>query len=109
MTGVELKESIEELEFVKDRFYDFPEETGISNNILNVENAIKAIKELEEYYCIGTVDECREAREKQILKEYKKTHPCKSVTYYQCPCCNGVLHINENFCGECGQAIDWSD
>lgn len=59
--------------------------------------------------CLGTVEECREARERQKPKKYKKIHPCKSVTYYQCPCCNGLLHINENFCGECGQSIDWED
>lgn len=62
---------------------------------------------LEQYRAIGTVEECMEARERQKPKKYRKTHPCKSVTYYQCPCCNGVLHINENFCGECGQAILW--
>lgn len=66
-------------------------------------------KEAERYQAIGTVEECQEARERQMPKKYKKTHPCKSVTYYQCPCCNGLLHINENFCGECGQAIDWED
>lgn len=109
MTGIELKEAIEELEFVKDRFYDLPEETGILNGIGKVQNAIKAINELEYYYAIGTVEECREAREKQIPKKYKKIHPCKSVNYYQCPCCNGLLHMNENFCGECGQAILWED
>ncbi len=59
------------------------------------------------YHKIGTVAECRESREKQRPKKYKKVQPCKSVNYYQCPCCNGLLHINENFCGECGQAISW--
>lgn len=63
----------------------------------------------EEYKSIGTVEECREAREKQEPKKCKKIHPCKSVNYYQCPCCNGLLHMNENFCGECGQAISWED
>lgn len=49
------------------------------------------------------------ALEKQIPKKYREIYPCKSVKYYQCPCCDGLLHINENYCGECGQAIDWSD
>lgn len=66
-------------------------------------------KENEKYHEIGTVEECREARERQRAKKYKVIEPCKSVTYYQCPFCDGLLHINENFCGECGQAIDWSD
>lgn len=70
---------------------------------------VEAIKKLQKYQEIGTVEECREARERNMAKKYKEIHPCKSVTYYQCPCCDGLLHINENFCGECGQAIDWSD
>lgn len=49
MEDFELKEAIEELEFVKNRFYDFPEETGVSEDIKNIQNAIKAIKEFEEY------------------------------------------------------------
>ncbi len=50
-----------------------------------------------------------EALEKRVPKKYKKMQPCKSVNYYQCPLCDGLLHISENFCGECGQAIDWSE
>ena len=71
--------------------------------------AMDSLEEIQQYRAIGTVEECQEAREREMPKKYKKTHPCKSVTYYQCPCCNGLLHINENFCGECGQAIDWED
>lgn len=74
-----------------------------------VDVAVKALSEIQQYRAIGTVEECREARERQIAKKYKKIHPCKSVTYYQCPCCDGLLHINENFCGECGQAILWEE
>lgn len=74
-----------------------------------IEEVLKIAKaqhqEIQQYRAIGTVEECREAMERQIPKKYKKIHPCKSVTYYQCPCCDGLLHINENFCGECGQAI----
>ncbi len=67
------------------------------------------LSELQQYRSIGTVEECRAAVEKQREKKYKTIEPCKSVTYYQCPCCNGLLHINENFCGECGQAILWEE
>lgn len=66
-------------------------------------------KQLGEYKKIGTIEECREATERQRAKKYKKTQPCKSVNYYQCPCCNSLLHMNENFCGDCGQAISWEN
>jgi len=73
------------------------------------EMAIESLTKIQKYRAIGTIEECRESREKQSPKKYKKIQPCKSVNYYQCPCCNGLLHINENFCGECGQAISWED
>ena len=73
----------------------------------DMEMAIKALEEIQQYRAIGTVEECREARERQRGKKYKTIEPCKSITYYQCPYCNGFLYINENFCGECGQAILW--
>lgn len=71
--------------------------------------ALSALRGIQQYRAIGTVDECREARERQRVKKYRVIKPCKSVTYYQCPFCDRLLHINENFCGECGQAIDWGD
>lgn len=78
-------------------------------NKTETDELAKIIDEWILYHKIGTVEECRETKERQKPKKYKKIHPCKSVTYYQCLCCNGLLHINENFCGECGQAILWED
>lgn len=76
---------------------------------LGVDTIIKALNGYKQYRSIGTVEECRAAVEKQRAKKYKAIEPCKSVAYYQCPCCNGLLHINENFCGDCGQAILWEE
>lgn len=81
--------------------------------------AIKALRELQQYHSIGTVEECREARERQIGKkpvEYEDK-------YYACPVCNNVLmykweiyptQLKDKKCGlpyclSCGQAIDWSE
>lgn len=77
--------------------------------VLAFETAIDGLKELQQYRSIGTVEECREVVERQRAKKYKTLKPCESVTYYQCPVCGGLLHINENFCGECGQAISWEE
>lgn len=60
---------------------------------------------LEEYIKIGTVEECREARERQRAKKRIKGKIFKSLGYYQCPICGGLLMRNEKFCSECGQAI----
>ena len=47
---------------------------------------------------------CKEALEKQIPKKPKNR---EGTTYFYCPCCDSN-NINE-YCGECGQALDWSD
>lgn len=49
-----------------------------------------------------------DALEKQIPKK-----PLEEKRYYgigKCPTCNAVFMDNTtNYCGNCGQAIDWSD
>lgn len=119
MTVFELKESMSELEFVKEKFFDFPEETGISNDIKNIQNVIKAIKELEDYYSIGTVEECRDAREKQVIKKPKKMEYKPLFDFgwrYACPSCGCAVGENEHdgeftqqdeYCATCGQKLEW--
>lgn len=65
-------------------------------------------KENEKYHEIGTVEECREAREKQIAK--KPIHG----GLYACPNCHtimlqGAFEAKGKCCKECGQALDWSE
>lgn len=105
MTGIELKEAKEELEFVIDRFYDFPKETNVTNSINNVQNAIKAINELEDYYAVGTVEECREARERQIRKKRILDSYC-GFNSYECPICGTDVSHENNFCHKCGQRLE---
>ena len=84
--------------------------------------AISALKEIQQYREIGTVEECKEAREKQIPKKPKdslKIDPvidgngayvdADTTVYLLCPNCGEMVGIDENvdkFCRECGQAID---
>ena len=58
---------------------------------------------------VGTVEECREARERQRGKKPVLSAPCKSINYYLCPNCNKILNINKPFCCDCGSGIDWSE
>ena len=77
-------------------------------------------KELRKYRKIGTVEECREAVEKQkpkapIMKPYYDDMPDEE--YLCCPTCGDILTDripadNKNFyfhCLNCGQKFDWSD
>lgn len=84
--------------------------------------AISALKEIQQYREIGTVEECREAVEKQKPKAPKDSLKIKPVidengayvdadvtVYLLCPNCGEMVGIDENvdkFCRECGQAID---
>lgn len=79
---------------------------------------------LREYEKIGTVEECREALEKQTAKkpEFVDTRfmnngkhisdGCQLQKCYKCPNCNQhIFHVwdDELYCKYCGQHIDWRD
>lgn len=79
-------------------------------------------KELEEYQALGTVEELREAREKQVAKKINIVpsieKEIKNGVYvlYKCPECGGFYYPSHNellkthkFRESCGQAIDCSD
>lgn len=98
---------------------------------LAANKAIDLIQELQQYRAIGTVEECREARERQRAKkpewspdceECEKdgtldcTYKCGSFSTLSsvlvCPNCKKQRVIKEHghrYCHNCGQAIDWSD
>lgn len=75
--------------------------------------AIAALKEIQQYRGIGTVEECLEAVEKQKPKKPKKVTN-SGVRYtdeYVCPNCE--QHFTgtgiAEYCYHCGQAIDWNE
>ena len=94
--------------------YPYPQDYAI-------EEAISALKEVQQYREIGTVEECREAREKQMPKAPKdslKIEPvidengayvdADTTVYILCPNCGELVGMDEDidrFCRECGQAI----
>ena len=92
--------SMQELQLYKD--------TGLTPDQLREIDKLysEQAKELGEYREIGTLDEVREAVEKQ-----KKKKPCTSNRCYVCPHCGLVtsLKTKHNYCDACGQHIDWSE
>lgn len=69
--------------------------------------------ELDAYKEIGTVEECREAREKQTPKKCV-VDSCPDHTHYKCPSCgkiqktryeNSTFGCILNNCSNCGQAL----
>ena len=78
-----------------------------------IDSAIKALEEVQQYRKIGTVEECREAVEKQTAIEPEKVNiPCTSWTKahmrYRCSC-GSFLTSYDDYCNKCGQKLKWGD
>ena len=78
------------------------------------EIAIESMKEVEQYRALGTVEELKEAREKQVAKKpiMKTVVFCdEAEDAYVCSACEGesLLFEGQPYCENCGQAIDWSE
>lgn len=81
--------------------------------------AVKALAEIQQYREIGTVEECREAREKQIAKKPIEKNDdgieCDGGGWLYCPTCGDELtdripFDNKDFyfhCLNCGQKFLW--
>lgn len=83
----------------------------------DMEIAIKALKEIQQYWAIGTVKECWEARERQrgkkpiILSEQSAESEGKLyiAKYFKCPTCgNTSTYFGglPNNCHNCGQSLE---
>lgn len=84
-----------------------------------VDVAVKSLSEIQQYRAIGTVEECREARERHREKKPNITTGKTEEDKLACrPICEGNLDWtyngfwrkgNPKYCSNCGQSIDWSD
>lgn len=89
----------------KNEYGDDQEAVDLYNTTIN------ALRELQQYRAIGTVEGCREEKERQKPKKPVKdeyNHDC-------CPNCGWIVYQEEwggrylPHCENCGQAIDKSD
>lgn len=80
--------------------------------------AITALKEIQQYRKIGTVEECRKAVEKQKPKKPRLNYKPKffGKATYTCPRCGNCCleefaneRQNNRYCWDCGQAIQWDN
>lgn len=93
-------------------------QNGAFDMITTISVVTNALKELQHYRKIGTVEECREAVEKQKAKKCDVTKDNFRI-YYKCPTCNHCLRVEYNHgswmgkksknCSKCGQAISWEE
>lgn len=80
--------------------------------------AIQALEEVQKYREIGSIEECRASREKQIPKNptYEGDGYAPDGTFvwdeWLCPCCGKRYEVDYDdydYCPNCGQKLDWSD
>lgn len=82
-------------EFVKEYFDD-------------IDFAISALKAIQQYREIGTVEECREAVEKQKPKRAVLRNDNGKLRK-SCPVCGCFFSPLSRSCPKCGQAIQWDE
>lgn len=74
---------------------------------------LNALEEIQQYRAIGTIEECREARERQRSKKPIISHigQVNDRGKAHCPNCRQDIHgIGRiRHCFYCGQFIDWSE
>ena len=117
------KRAIHDLEEIKDK----AERIGkIGEYYANLENcykeieaceiAINALEEIKQYRAVGTVEECREARERKKRGKVNNRTPLRDLNgnLYtvrgDCPNCGNIgLLLNTDYCNACGQKLDWSE
>ena len=74
--------------------------------------AISALKEIQQYREIGTVEECRESVKKQKAKKPLGGADINGNEYMICRECSAIVEDGEwraMYCPDCGQAIQWDE
>lgn len=108
------EEAIEDLQYLITDYEAYSPETGVCTTIGTLQYAISALKEIQQYREIGTVEECREAVAKQKAKKCVE-ESCPDHMHYKWPSCGKVQKTKYgnsefgcilNYCSNCGQAID---
>ena len=108
-------EAIRDLEYLIEEYSAYPPETGVNETIGSLQYCITALREIQQYREIGTVEECREAVEKQKAKKCI-IDSCSDHAHYKCPSCGQIeLSIYKHgfprlgritkYCENCGQAL----
>ena len=109
-------EAIRDLEYLIEEYSAYPPETGVNETIGSLQYCITALREIQQYREIGTVEECREAMEKQAAERINyETNAVfnNGFGYYRigkCPICNSCYNSNDEikYCSKCGKKLDWS-
>ena len=93
--------TVEELQKMKGVITDFPIDCG--SPISSVE---EIWSQLKKYLAIGTIEEFNALKEKNTPMELSEHNFQDEVHHYLCPSCRSIVNCNQNYCEECGQALE---
>lgn len=65
-----------------------------------------ALKEIQQYRAIGTIEEFKDLKEKNTPMELAEHNFQDEVHHYLCPSCRSIVSCTQNYCEECGQALE---
>ena len=126
-------EAIRDLEYLIEEYSAYPPETGVNETIGSLQYCITALREIQQYReigtveqvrnqkhnlemaykiisdyeAIGTVEECREAVEKQKPKKPHRNYKKFSGLWCKCGWYLGQKQcLDIKYCPNCGQAIN---
>ena len=97
---------------------EFKERASISRRLVQIgyasnipkaeeeEQIVEWLEELKQYRTIGTPEECRAAVEKQ--KPFKPETVGLTIGIGRCKCGAEFLDSKTNYCGNCGQKLNWN-
>ena len=73
--------------------------------------ALETLEKIQQYKALGTVEELRIAKEKQIPKKPHKNFEKFSGVWCSCGkyLGKGYFVDKPSYCPDCGQKLDWSD
>lgn len=86
----------------------------------DMEIAIKALEEIQQYRSIGTIEDCQEAMKKpKVIKPVFEINYGDYESRFACMCGKrivvrhnrGVMDNNDapNYCSNCGKKFDWTE
>lgn len=104
--------AVQELEQISRDFKRQIEHSEKLSEVLNsTKNLLKKRENiLNKYYKIGTVEECREAKERKTPKKTIRINVGHNGSSTDgCPVCKRDFYEKFNFCPDCGTYLDWSE